>query len=162
MDIDLSFIQNIYFKSSLNEYLESLFLGNKKVLGIILFGSLATQKAKISSEKVSDIDLLVVFENKELPSNHMERTQLKIDLMGFSLSGIDSIWMNKSEFEGSIAYKSDLILSIFDEGIILYDPKKYLYDSKIKLLRELDEKGVKKKNGYWIWPKKRLDEVIEW
>jgi hypothetical protein len=73
----------------------------------------------------------MVFENKELPSNHMERTQLKIDLMGFSLSRIDSIWMNKSEFEGSVANKCDLILSIFDEGIILYDPKKYLHDSNL-------------------------------
>jgi predicted nucleotidyltransferase len=162
MEIDLSFIQNLYFKSSLNEYLESLFRTNKKVLGIILFGSLATQKAQLSSEKVSDIDLLVVFENNELPSNHMERTQLKIDLMGVSLSGIDSIWMNKSEFEGSVANKSDLILSIFDEGIILYDPKTYLRDSKTKLLKELEAKGVKKKKGYWIWPQKRLDEVIEW
>jgi hypothetical protein len=51
--------------------------------------------------------------------------------MGFSLSRIDSIWMNKSEFEGSVANKCDLILSIFDEGIILYDPKKYLHDSNL-------------------------------
>lgn len=162
MDIDLSFIKSDYFISSLNEYLDSLFKSKKKILGVILFGSLATQKAEHSPDKVSDIDLLVVFENNQLPSDHRARTQLKLDLMGFALSGIDSIWMSKSEFNGSLENKSDLILSILDEGIILYDQDNYLRDSKTKLFKELEEKGVKKRKGYWIWPQERLDEEIKW
>jgi predicted nucleotidyltransferase len=162
MDIDLTFITNTYFLESLEEYLEQLFNSKKEVRGVILFGSLANQKAKRSKDKLSDIDLLVVFENDELPSDHLARTQLKLKLMGFSLSGIDSIWMSKSEFEGALNNKVDLILSILDEGIILYDQDNYLYDSKTKLFKELEEKVVIKKNGYWIWPQNRLDEEITW
>ncbi len=162
MDIDLSFIKNDYFTLTLSEYLESLFKSKKKVLGVILFGSLATQKAELTPDKVSDIDLLIVFENKQLPSDQIARTQLKLKLMGFALSGVDSIWMNKSEFEGSVENKSDLILSVLDEGIILYDQDNYLHNSKTKLFKELEEKGVKKKKLYWIWPQERLDEEIKW
>jgi predicted nucleotidyltransferase len=162
MDIDLSFIKNDYFASSLSEYLESLFKSKKKILGVILFGSLAIQKAERSPDKISDIDLLVVFENNQLPTDHMTRTQVKLNLMGFALSGIDSIWMSKSEFEGSLENKSDLILSILDECIILYDQDNYVNDSKTKLFNELEEKGVKKKKMYWIWPQERLDEEIKW
>ena len=162
MDIDLSFIKIDYFASSLTEYLESLFKSEKEILGIILFGSLATENAEFSSDKISDIDLLIIFADNQLPINHRERTNLKLSLMGLTLSGIDSIWMSKSEFNKSIVNKRDLILSILDEGIILYDQKNYLRDSKTKLFKELEEKGVKKRKMYWIWPQKRLGEEIKW
>ena len=162
MDIDLSFIKIDYFASSLTEYLESLFKSEKEILGIILFGSLATENAEFSSDKISDIDLLIIFADNQLPINHRERTNLKLSLMGLTLSGIDSIWMSKSEFKKSIENKRDLILSVLDEGIILFDQNNYLRDSKTKLFKELEEKGVKKRKMYWIWPQKRLGEEIKW
>lgn len=162
MDIDLSFIKIDYFASSLTEYLESLFKTEKEIVGIILFGSLATEKAEFSSDKISDIDLLIIFADNQLPIDHRERTNLKLTLMGLTLSGINSIWMSKSEFKKSIESKRDLILSILDEGIILYDQNNYLRDSRTKLFKELEEKGVKKRKMYWIWPQKRLGEEIKW
>jgi len=162
MDIDLSFIEINYFVSSLTEYLEKLFKSKKEIVGIILFGSLATNQAVFSSDKISDIDLLVIFEDNQLPTDHRACTNLKLKLMGLTLSGIDSIWMSKNEFKKSIEYKRDLILSILDEGIILYDKKNYLRDSKAKLFKELEEMGVKKRKMYWIWPQKRLGEEIKW
>ena len=162
MDIDLSFIKIDYFASSLTEYLESLFKSKKEIVGIILFGSLATENAEFSSDKISDIDLLIVFADNQLPIDHRERTNLKLTLMGLTLSGIDSIWMSKSEFKKSIENKRDLILSVLDEGIILYDQNNYLRDSRTKLFKELEEKGVKKRKMYWIWPQKRLGEEIKW
>jgi len=68
----------------------------------------------------------------------------------------------KSEFKKSIENKRDIILSILDEGIILYDQSNYLRDSRTKLFKELEEKGVKKRKMYWIWPLKRLGEEIKW
>ena len=162
MDIDLSFIKIDYFALSLTEYLESLFKSEKEIVGIILFGSLATENAEFSSDKISDIDLLIIFADNQLPIDHRERTNLKLTLMGLTLSGIDSIWMSKSEFKKSIENKRDIILSILDEGIILYDQSNYLRDSKTKLFKELEEKGVKKRKMYWIWPQKRLGEEIKW
>ena len=162
MDIDLSFIKIDYFASSLTEYLESLFKSEKEIVGIILFGSLATENAEFSSDKISDIDLLIIFADNQLPIDHRERTNLKLSLMGLTLSGIDSIWMSKSEFKKSIENKRDIILSILDEGIILFDQSNYLRDSKTKLFKELEEKGVKKREMYWIWPQKRLGDEIEW
>jgi len=162
MDIDLSFIKIDYFVSSLTEYLESLFKSEKEIVGIILFGSLATENAEFSSDKISDIDLLIIFADNQLPIDHRERTNLKLTLMGLTLSGIDSIWMSKSEFKKSIENKRDIILSILDEGIILYDQSNYLRDSRTELFKELEEKGVKKRKMYWIWPLKRLGEEIKW
>jgi len=162
MDIDLSFIKIDYFTSSLTEYLERLFKSEKEIIGIILFGSLATKNAEFSSDKISDIDLLIIFADNQLPIDHRRRTNLKLTLMGLTLSGIDSIWMSKSEFKKSIENKRDLILSILDEGIILYDQNNYLRDSRTKLFKELEEKGVKKRKMYWIWPQKHLGEEIKW
>jgi hypothetical protein len=123
---------------------------------------LATENAEFSSEKISDIDLLIIFADNQLPIDHRERTNLKITLMGLTLSGIDSIWMSKSEFKKSIENKRELILSILDEGIIIYDQNNYLQDSRTKLFKELEEKGVKKRKMYWIWPQKHLGEEIKW
>ena len=61
MDIDLSFIQNANFLRSIKEYLEKLFQLDKKIQGILLFGSLARGEAIYSEREVSDIDLIVIF-----------------------------------------------------------------------------------------------------
>lgn len=162
MDINLSFIKNDYFKSSLINYLECLFKSGLKFIGIVLFGSIAKDQAEYSLEKISDIDLLVVFDDEQLPSNHRARTNLKIKKMRHSLSGVDSIWMSKCEFHASVESKRDIILSILDDGIILYDQDHFVEKLKTNLFKELQEKGVKKRKMYWIWPQKHLGEEIEW
>ena len=56
----------------------------------------------------------------------------------------------------------DIILSCLDEGKILYDPNDLIKNQKNKLIRELKEKGVKKRSNYWIWPLRKLGDEIEW
>ena len=162
MDINLSFIRNNYFLRILEDYLEKLFQTNKKVKGIILFGSLSREKAIITEEKISDIDLIVVFFDNELPDDHKERTKLKLKLMDLTDLGIDSLWMTETEFKNLIKIKADIILSALDEGIILFDSKDLIHDQKNKLFKELKEKGVIKREHYWIWPIKNLGDEIEW
>lgn len=162
MDINLSFVKNAYFLHSLKEYLEKLFQLDKKIQGVILFGSLARGEAIYSEREVNDIDLIVIFSDDELPNDHIERSKTKRDLMELALLGFDSIWMTKTEFEKSVQIKMDIILSCLDEGKILYDPNDLIKNQKSKLIRELKEKGVKKRNNYWIWPLKKLGDEIEW
>ncbi len=162
MDIDLSFIQNANFLRSIKEYLEKLFQLDRKIQGILLFGSLARGEAIYSEREVSDIDLIVIFSDGELPNDHIERSKTKRELMDLALIGFDSIWMTKTEFEKSVQIKMDIILSCLDEGKILYDPNELIKNQKSKLIRELKEKGVKKRKNYWIWPLKKIGEEIEW
>ena len=110
MDIDLSFIQNANFLRSIKEYLEKLFQLDRKIQGILLFGSLARGEAIYSEREVSDIDLIVIFSDGELPNDHIERSKTKRELMDLALIGIDSIWMTKTEFEKSVQIKMDIIL----------------------------------------------------
>ncbi len=162
MDIDLSFVKNGYFLRSLKEYLEKLFQLDKKIQGVILFGSLARGEAIYSEREVSDIDLIVVFSDGELPKYHIERSRIKRELMDLALLGFDSIWITKTEFKKSVQIKSDIILSSLDKGKILFDPNDLIKNQKNKLIRELKEKGVKKRINYWIWPLKKLGDEIEW
>ncbi len=162
MDIDLSFIQNANFLRSIKEYLEKLFQLDRKIQGILLFGSLARGEAIYSEREVSDIDLIVIFSDGELPNDHIERSKTKRELMDLALIGFDSIWMTKTEFEKSVQIKMDIILSCLDEGKILYDPNELIKNQKSKLIRELKEKGVKKRKNYWIWTLKKIGEEIEW
>ncbi len=162
MDIDLSFIQNANFLGSVKEYLEKLFQLDLKIEGILLFGSLARGEAIYSEREISDIDLIVIFSDGELPIDHIERSKIKRELMNLALLGFDSIWMTRTEFEKSVQIKMDIILSCLDEGKILFDPFDLIKNQKIKLIRELKEKGVKKRNNYWIWPLRKLGDEIEW
>ena len=162
MKIDLSFINNKYFKSMMDEYLDKLFQIDKKIKGIILFGSLARGEAINSSEKLSDIDLLVIFYDNEIPEDHRRLTKTKNNLMGLASSGIDSIWTIESYFKKLIQRKADLILDCMNEGKILFDPDGFVKEQKIKLFKELKEKGVKRRKNYWIWPLKQIGNEIEW
>lgn len=162
MDINLSFIENSYFLKKLENYLDQLFRSTKNVEGILLFGSLARGNAVVSDEKFSDIDLLVIFSDKELPVNHNERTNIQIKLMGLTGTGFDSIWMTESEFKNAVKIKSDMILSGLNEGIVLFDPNGLINGKKNELFAELKNKGVIKRKNYWMWPLKYLGEEIEW
>ena len=162
MDIDLGFIKDKYFHESLQEYLEKLFTVKKQIKGIILFGSLARGIETNDSEKISDIDILVIFKDNELPKNHRKRTDEEIELMGLTLLGFDSIWITEKEFQGLIKNKSSFIMSILKEGKILYDPKNVISKARKRLAEELKAKGVIEKEGYWIWPIKHFGEKIDW
>ncbi len=162
MDINLSFVKNAYFLRSLKEYLEKLFQLDKNIQGVILFGSLATGEAIYSEREVSDIYLIVIFSDGELPKDHIERSRIKRELMDLALLGFDSIWITKTEFKKSVQIKSDIILSSLDKGKILFDPNDLIKNQKNKLIRELKEKGVKKRINSWIWPLRKLGDEIEW
>lgn len=162
MDIDLSFITHDFFINKLKKCLYQLFRINRKIYGILLFGSLARGNAIYSDEKISDIDLIVIFSDDELPKDHLERINLQIDLMDLADLGIDDLWMTEAEFKNMVDIKADLILYALDEGKILFDPNSLMIEQKAKMLKDLKEKGVIKRNNYWIWPLKYLGEEIEW
>ena len=117
MDINLEFLNNEYFSTKLENYLTQLFQINKSIIGIVLFGSLARGDAIYSEEKRSDIDLIIVFKDNELPEHHRKRSELKFKLMEFSPSRVDSLWMTESEFKNFKFISIVLILRV----IILID-----------------------------------------
>ena len=162
MEIDLSFIKNDFFFKIIEDYLTKLFQTNKEIMGILLFGSLARNEAINSQDKLSDIDLLVVFKEGELPKDPIERPILEISLLKLAALGIDSLWLTEMEFKANVRVKMDVLLSALYEGIILYDPFHLIAYEKEKLFKELEEKGVLKRKDYWIWPIKYLGEEIEW
>lgn len=162
MDINLSFIKNEYFLRKLENCINQLFRIKKEIQGIILFGSLARGKAIYSAKKMSDIDIIVIFKDNQLPKNHNERINLQIKLMDLKELGFDSLWMTESEFKNLVQIKADMILDVLNEGIVLYDPYSLINEQKGKLFKELEEKGVIKREHYWIWPLKNLGDEIEW
>ena len=162
MDMNLDFIKNEYFSEKLENYFDILVQANKKVIGIILFGSLARGDAVYSEEKRSDVDLIVIFAENELPEHHRKRSDMKLRLIELAPSCVDSLWMTKSEFINLVQNKTDIILYALDEGKILYDPESLIKSQKEKLFKELKERGVIKRKHYWIWPIKSFGEEIEW
>jgi len=162
MDINLEFIEDDYFKISLKNYIRKLFNIKDKILGIILFGSLARNSAEYTEKKISYIDIIVIFKNGYLSKDPIQRIQNEIELIGNASLGIDSFWLEKRQFEKLVKNKADLILSALSDGKILYDPQEFIFKMKTELFKELKEKGVRKKDNYWIWPLNKLGEEIEW
>ncbi len=162
MDIDLSYLQNEYFRDKLRRYLERLFQIDKKIIGLLLFGSIARNEAIYSEKKISDIDLIVIFANGEIPISHRKRSDLKVELMRSVLGHIDSIWMTDQQFKKAVQNKMGLLLTALSEGKILFDPNHLITEQKKKLFKELKDKGVIKRKNYWRWPLKHLGEEIEW
>lgn len=162
MDIDLSIVHNEYFREKLKEYFERLFQLDKEVIGILLFGSISRNEAVVSNEKISDIDVVIIFANGEIPISHRERTNLKVELMGFYSSHIDSIWMTEQQFKKAVKNKMGILLTALNEGKILYDPKNLIVEQKEQLFKKLEEKGVIKRKNYWIWPLEKFGDEIEW
>ncbi len=156
MDINLKFLNNEYYSTKLENYLTQLFQVNKIIVGIVLFGSLARGDAIYSEEKRSDIDLIIIFKDNELPEHHRKRSALKLKLMEFSPSRVDSLWMTESEFKNLVRIKTDLILYALDEGRLLYDPLGLVKEQKENLFKELKKKGVKKEKHYWAWTIKHI------
>lgn len=162
MDINLEFIKNEYFLRKVEDYLNHLFQIKKEVIGLILFGSIARGEETYSKDKRSDIDLIIIFRDNELPEHHRKRIDMKFKLMELAPSGVDSLWMTEKEFINLVRIKTDIILYALDEGIILYDPIGLVKKEKEDLFKELEKKGVKKEKHYWAWPIKSFGEEIEW
>ena len=162
MDTNLSLQNNEYFSNKLDKYINQLSQTKLKVVGIILFGSLARGDAVLSEEKKSDIDLIIIFKNNELPEHHRKRSELRLKLMKSAPARVDSIWVTENEFLNLIRIKADIILYALDEGKVLYDPKKLIEKRKKELFQALKKKGVKKEKHYWAWPIKHFGEEIEW
>lgn len=164
LDFDLSFIKIESFKNTLLEFLLGILKQeDAKIRGILLFGSVATGKARDDDEHLSDIDLIIICD--ELPENHRERTLFKLDatkaIKKTSIISFQKLWWTSKEIEDLVKSKFYLILDAFDEGVILYDPENFLNNLREKLLRDLREKGVIKTDLYWQWPIKKFGDEIE-
>jgi len=158
-EINLSFIELEYFKNELKEYLQFIFKLKLKIKAILLFGSVATGKARDDDDYLSDIDLIIV--SDDLPEDHWERSKFVFELTKSISSGKQTLWRTSKEMEGYVRSKYYLILDAFDEGKILYDPEKFLFKLRKKLFKDLEEKGVKKTELYWQWPIKEFGDKIE-
>lgn len=159
-NIDLSFIEEEYFENTLRRFLEFILTLNLKIKGILLFGSVATGKAKNDDDYLSDIDLIIVCD--DLPKDRRERKEKIFSLIKPVHSSIQDIWLTSKELEEQVDSKFYLILDAFDEGKILHDTDGLLKRLKNKLFIELKEKGVIKTDLYWQWPIKKFGDKIEY
>ncbi len=157
--IDLSFIKLEYFKNELKEYLQFIFKLKLRIKAILLFGSVATGKARVDDDYLSDIDLFIICD--DLPEDYWERRELVFKLTKPVCSGKQALWRTSKEMEGYVKSKYYLILDAFDEGKILYDPKNFLFKLRKALFKDLEEKGVIKTELYWQWPIKKFGDKIE-
>ncbi len=89
----------------------------ENVKAVILFGSIAEDKAKPFPE--SDIDLLVIAEN--LPENPVERRMKLLPLKDEDIL-IEDIWLTPRELEESIEGGLGVILDALTFGKPLHDP----------------------------------------
>lgn len=159
-NIDLSFIENEYFEKELRKYLGFILELDLEIKGILLYGSVATGKAKNDDDYFSDIDLIIICD--DLPKDRQERKEKIFNLVKPVHSGIQDIWLTSKEIEEQVDSKFYLILDAFDEGKILHDPDSLLNRLKDKLFNELKKKGVIKTELYWQWPIKKFGDKIEY
>ena len=157
--VDLSFIEIKYYKNLLDDYLTHIFKQNLEIIGALLFGSVATNKARDDEFHTSDIDLIIICEN--LPSGIWERKKFVFEKTKKVCSGIQDFWWTLEELKRLLDSKFYLLLDAFDEGKILYDPNEILNKLKEKLFKELEAKGVIKTDLYWEWPIKCFGDKIE-
>ncbi len=157
--IDLSVIKLEYFKNELKEYLQFIFKLKLRIKAILLFGSVATGKARVDDDYLSDIDLFIICD--DLTEDYWERRELVFKLTKPVCSGKQALWRTSKEMEGYVKSKYYLILDAFDEGKILYDPKNFLFKLRKALFKDLEEKGVIKTELYWQWPIKKFGDKIE-
>ena len=160
INFDLSFIEKDYFKKELRKYLEFILTLDLKIKGILLYGSVATGKAKNDDNYLSDIDLIIICD--DIPKNRQERKEKILKLVKPVHSGIQDIWLTSNELKEQVDSKFYLILDAFDEGKILYDPEGLLETLKSNLVSELKKKGVIKTDLYWQWTIKKFGDKIEY
>lgn len=123
----------------------------EKVIGVLLFGSVARGVAKPLSSAESDVDLILVVEGLPRLQERIIMVSKLVARLNLS-SIIQAIYMTPDEFETHVKSKSGWIIDAIVDGIVLYDPKNFLQRSKEKLLNELKEKGVERTPYGWAWP----------
>jgi len=158
--LDLSRIEQSYFKEKIERYCKKLFDSNRlKVIGITLFGSVARMKARNDDEHLSDVDLIVVLEG--INEDYFKRIGEKVEIEGLEGAGIEAIWLTQNELLTQARRKVPLLLDAFKDGIPIYDPTNLLVNTRRELMKDLKRKGVREGEDLWIWPVKRLGEEIE-
>jgi len=157
---DYSKIRHPKFKKWLEDYGSNLLekLG-ERVVAILVFGSVASGKARFDEEYQSDIDILAVVE--DLPPDYFERTMYKAEVQGMTGVGVESVWYTSEEMVKIVERKPPFILDALMHGIIIYDPKRFMEKTVAKLREELRRKGVKETETAWKWPTKKTIEEIE-
>ncbi len=120
-----------------------------RLMGVLLFGSLARGEARPYETLESDIDLIVLIDG--LPSLS-RRLMEKIEVERGLHTLVCAIWMTPQDLEGHIKAKAGYVLDAFDEGILLYDRDGFISESRQKLAAELREKGVVKTERWWSFP----------
>lgn len=140
------------YASLLRNYIEKV---KDKVLGIVLFGSLARNQGLPFPK--SDIDLVVIAE--DLPEDLFERAKY-VRAIEKTPSIIQSIWMTEEELTDHIQARAGYILDMIHEGIIIFD-RGFLKKRIEKARGEIEEKGIRRIGKCWVWDIKRAGEVIE-
>ncbi|MBD3256484.1 MAG: hypothetical protein GF383_15420 [Candidatus Lokiarchaeota archaeon] len=159
-NINLDFIKHEHFRNVLKKFINHILNTELKVKGILLFGSVATGKARLDEEYWSDIDLIIICE--DLPQDKWVRKRKLNNIVRTVRSGIQDLWFTPEEIKQHVDSKFYLILDAFDEGKILYDPDDLLKNLKGKLFKELMKKGVIKTDLFWQWPIKKFGDRIEY
>ena len=99
--------------------------------GVLLYGSVAWGKPTIHS----DIDLIIVSQDFDLPYDEIVKMRRKI--RGKLPGGIDSIWVSPRELESMFLGFTGFILDAIWKGIILYDEKNILTNLRERLIKAL-------------------------
>ena len=158
---NLDHITSDYFRNIVKNYVNYLLaLDRFDVIGIILFGSVARGEGNEQLEDLSDVDLLVIFKDHDLPEKYVKRVLLESELMSEIDQGVDALWWTLSELYSALKIKLPLILDIIDEGIIIFDPLNALKTVRNMLLQELADKKVEKLKDGWLWPLKNFGDKI--
>ena len=158
---NLEKIKQNEYNPVIEEYLGKLHQHfGERIVGVLLFGSVARGEAKPLKKYKSDVDLMVLI--RGIPDNISERLVLKAKLvteLGLG-SRVQGFWMTPEELPQLAAARTGYIMDALTEGIILHDPEQIIEESKKTLKRDLRERGVTKKKHGWIWPI-RAGEIIK-
>ncbi|HEA70983.1 MAG TPA: nucleotidyltransferase domain-containing protein, partial [archaeon] len=144
----------------LSEFLQFIFKLDLEIRSILLYGSVATGRARDDTEYLSDIDLFII--SDKIGIDLLKRSKWVVNITKPVCSGIQALWRTSKEMEKYAESKYYLILDAFDEGKILYDPDNFLHNLREKIFTELKAKGVIKTDLYWQWPIKKFGDKIEY
>jgi predicted nucleotidyltransferase len=160
-DFKISWLKNKLILSSLKEFIENLIQKKgQDIIAMLLFGSLAQDKATFSDDYRSDIDLLIISKNllKEIIPRKLYTAKLSKSLG----CGIHQIWNTPEEINKSIDTHRAFYMEIIKYGRILYEQDKFLTNLKNKTETILRERGIRELEHIWLWPQDSPGSEIEW
>jgi len=117
------------------------------VSGAVLFGSLA----KGSFTRDSDIDLLVVAENIN-PRLHRRKKEMMAIKSSLPGKAMDILLLSPKEVISNFINHNPLFLDIAEDGIIIKDEKKFLWDLIKKTREYIEFKSIKRLKDGWQFP----------